>query len=203
MALHISGKLCAIGIVIASLITAFGMPPEPELVLDMAITPEVSVAYVPLRLALPSEAGPVANPVLKVKATGYNSLASQTDSTPFITSTGETTRFGIIAVSRDLLGNDLPYGSLVRIKELGNYHNGRGAGHYQALLDSQDLFIVEDTMHPRKQNQVDLWFPQLSEALEWGVRQAEVEIIRYGRGGPELYSQAPSDFVEPTFSVIR
>lgn len=203
MALHISGKLCVLGIVLASLITAFSAPPKPEVVVDLAITPELTVAAEPLEVAAPELLGPVANPVLQVKATGYNSLASQTDSTPHITSTGETTRFGIIAVSRDLLGDELPYGSLVRIKEFGSYYNGRGAGRYQDLLDSQDLFIVEDTMHPRKQNQIDVWFPRLSDALNWGVRQAEVEVIRYGREGPELYSQAPSDFEEPTLSFTQ
>lgn len=203
VALHISGKLCAIGIVLASLITAFSAPPQPEPVLDLVFTPGITVVAEPETVAPPANQGPVVNPVLQVKATGYNSLESQTDSTPNITSTGETTRFGIIAVSRDLLGDALPYGSLVRIREFGSYYNGRGAGRYQERLDSQDLFIVEDTMHPRKQNQVDVWFPHLAEALNWGVRQAEVEIIRYGREGPEFYGEAPSGFEEPTLSVVR
>ena len=203
MALHISGKLCVIGLVLASLITAFSVPPESDAELDIAITPTVNVVEQARGVGAQASLGPVANPVLQVKATGYNSLVGQTDSTPHITSTGETTRFGIIAVSRDLLGDELPYGSLVRIKEFGSYYNGRGAGRYQSLLDEQGLFIVEDTMHPRKQNQIDVWFPRLSDALNWGVRQAEVEIIRYGREGPELYSQAPSDFEPPTLSVVR
>lgn len=203
MALHVSGKLCAIGLVLASLITAFGTPPDTALDIDVMITPVVTVAQQPLELKPQPLLGPVANPVLEVKATGYNSLVSQTDSTPNITATGEKTRFGIIAVSRDLLGDELPYGSLVRIREHGSYYNGRGAGRYQDLLDTQDLFIVEDTMHQRKQNQVDVWFPRLSDALNWGVRQAEVEIIRYGRGGPELYAEAPSGFETPTLSAVR
>jgi len=91
-----------------------------------------------------------------------------------------------VAVSRDLLGSSLPYGSLVRLKDLGSYYTGRGAGAFQALLDSQGLFIVEDTMHARKTQQIDVWFPEYSTAISWGVRKVEVEVVRYGRNGPEL-----------------
>ena len=122
-------------------------------------------------------------PTFRVRATGYNSHAAQTDSTPFITATGARTQLGIIAVSRDLLADDIPYGSLVRLKDLGNYHDGRGYGKHQDFLDTQDVFIVEDTLHWRKQNQIDVWFPTLSQAREWGVRQVELELLRYGREG--------------------
>jgi 3D (Asp-Asp-Asp) domain-containing protein len=120
-----------------------------------------------------------------LKSTAYNSEESQTDSTPFVTATGATTAFGIIAVSRDMLGN-IPYGSLVRLKDLGSYRSGRGEGKFQELLDSQGLFIVEDTMHPRKIEQIDVWFPHRSEALSWGVRKVELEVVRVGRDGPML-----------------
>ena len=121
-----------------------------------------------------------------LKATGYNSLESQTDSTPEITATGAKTKFGVIAVSRDLLSDDIPYGSLVKIKDLGNYYNGRGAGRFQDILDDQGYFIVEDTMHQRKRQQIDVWFPKKSQALRWGIRQVELEVVRYGRNGPFL-----------------
>jgi 3D (Asp-Asp-Asp) domain-containing protein len=124
-------------------------------------------------------------PSYTLKSTAYNSEESQTDSTPFITATGATTAFGIIAVSRDMLEH-IPYGSLVRLKDLGNYRNGRGEGKYQELLDGQGLFIVEDTMHPRKIEQIDVWFPHRSEALSWGVRKVELEVVRVGRDGPVL-----------------
>jgi hypothetical protein len=57
------------------------------------------------------------------------------------------------------------------------------------MLDRQGLFIVEDTMNPRKTNQIDVWFPHMSEALNWGVRQVELELVRYGWDGPELLAQ--------------
>ena len=162
-----------------------GAPPEP--VVTLALTPVVEVRAAP-RVVEPAEpvvAGPVANPVLTLRATAYNSLESQTNAQPFITSTGRRTSWGIIAVSRDLLGSRLPYGSLVRLRDLGAYHGGRGAGAYQVLLDA-NLFVVEDTMHPRKTGQVDLWFADYASAVAWGVRRIEVEVLRYGRSGPVL-----------------
>jgi 3D (Asp-Asp-Asp) domain-containing protein len=188
MSLHVSGKLLAIGLVCAALITAFRLPTKP---IDLHILPtlmvaqKVNVRVVPRidilePIAITQPQGASATPSYVLKATGYNSHASQTDSTPNITATGATTAFGIIAASRDLLGDKIPYGSLVRIRDLGNYRTGRGVGHYQELL-GDTLFIVEDTMHPRKVEQVDIWFPHLSQALNWGVRRVEVEVVRYGR----------------------
>ncbi|HEX7004220.1 MAG TPA: hypothetical protein VF168_08525 [Trueperaceae bacterium] len=194
MAFHISGKLCVLGVVLAALITAFSVP-TPEGI-PLQVTPQVTLLETPRELVgkvSPVPLGPVANPRFVLRATAYNSLANQTDSTPHITATGAQTRFGIVAVSRDVLAEDIPYGSLIRIRDLGNYYTGRGAGRYQNLLDEQGLFIVEDTMHPRKRDQVDVWFPAYRAAKDWGVRRVEVEVIRYGRHGPVLTSSW-SDF---------
>jgi 3D (Asp-Asp-Asp) domain-containing protein len=160
-------------------------PPEP--VVDLELVPNVEILAAPRSVErIPAlVVGPVANPVFTVRATAYNSLESQTNSQPFITATGARTSWGIIAVSRDLLGSDLPYGSLVRLTDLGGFRYGRGAGAYQALLDA-NLFVVEDTMHPRKTGQIDLWFADYASAVAWGVRRLEVEVVRYGRDGPLL-----------------
>jgi 3D (Asp-Asp-Asp) domain-containing protein len=187
MAFHISGKLCALGVALAVLITAFSVP-TPDGV-PLQVSPQVSLLDPPRELIgmfSPVALGPIANPRYTLRATAYNSLTSQTDSTPHITATGARTRFGIIAVSRDMLPRDIPYGSLVRIRDLGNYYTGRGVGAYQSLLDTHGLFIVEDTMHQRKKQQVDVWFPEFNSALAWGIRRVEVEVVRYGRNGPTL-----------------
>lgn len=201
MALHISGKLVALGLVVTALITAFSSPDADSAalaenpVVDVSLTPYAVVLDEPMTTSHETLAfGPTANPTFELRATGYNSLVDQTDSTPFITATGARTRFGIVAVSRDLLGTDLPYGSLVRLKDLGGYYTGRGAGAFQALLDSQGIFIVEDTMHARKTQQVDVWFPEYSTAINWGVRRVGVELVRFGRHGPELEPQPVSAF---------
>ena len=165
MILHIGGKVATLGLVLAALITAFSAPrSEPVVEVPLEFTPiavvSSSAREVPKLQA--AVQGPVANPRYVLRATGYNSLESQTDSTPFITATGTRTRFGVVAVSRDLLGADLPYGSLVRIRDLGAYHTGNGVGAFQSMLDSQQLFVVEDTMHARKNQQIDVWFERRS-----------------------------------------
>ncbi len=198
MALHISGKLAALGLVIAALITAFISPRSAiDGDVSLAISPRAVVLASPVAVSngsSTSSLGPIANPVFTLRATGYNSMVDQTDSTPFITSTGQHTRFGIIAVSPDLLSKDLPYGSLVRIQDLGNYYTGRGYGHYQSLLDGQGLFVVEDTMHYRKRDQIDIWFADYASAVNWGVRKVRVEVVRYGRNGPTLEPTQASGF---------
>jgi 3D (Asp-Asp-Asp) domain-containing protein len=146
------------------------LAPEPEVQAEPEVQPAPIVATLHYTL----------------KSTAYNSHVSQTDSTPDVTATGATTAFGVIAVSRDLLGSSIPYGSLVRLKDLGSYRSGRGEGKFQEVLDSQGLFIVEDTMHPRKLEQIDVWFPDESEAISWGVRKVELEVVRVGRDGPNL-----------------
>lgn len=201
MALHISGKLMALGLVVTALITAFSAPgadtaaPSESSVVDVSLAPFAVVLDEPMAATHETlEFGPTANPTFELRATGYNSLVDQTDSTPFITATGARTRFGIVAVSRDLLGTDLPYGSLVRLRDLGGYYTGRGVGAFQALLDSQGLFVVEDTMHARKTQQLDVWFAEYSTAINWGVRRIEVEVVRFGRHGPELEPMPVSAF---------
>ena len=118
--------------------------------------------------------------VLVLKATAYTSSVRETDATPFITATGARTRFGIIAVSRDLLGSDLPYGSKVRIEDLGEWRTGRGKGRFDAMLKDV-VFVVEDTMHQRKRQQIDVWMPDRSLALKWGVRRVRITVLQRGR----------------------
>ncbi len=189
MALRVSTTLVAVGLFLAALITGFSQPRATSERVPLAISPTLDILDAPradLETSIPTLAGPEGTPRFVVRATGYNSLASQTDSTPEITATGTRTRFGIVAVSRDLLSDALPYGSLVRLTDLGNFYNGRGAGSYQSLLDSQGYFIVEDTMHRRKRQQIDVWFGDYASAVNWGVRSVGVEVVRYGHEGPLL-----------------
>lgn len=201
--------LAALGVIGILLMTAFVAPrasvPVPDVTVwvadpvSLAVTAEVSLLSEPRVLTERSALllGPVANPVFTVRATAYNSLEGQTDATPHITATGTRTRWGVLAASRDLLGTDLPYGSLVRLTDLGSYHNGRGRGVYQGLLDDV-LFVIEDTMHYRKTNQVDLWFAEYRDAVNWGVRRLQVELVRYGHDGPML---DPALVDEPVFDA--
>ena len=213
MNLHISAKLCVLGTALAFVMIGHSvssdrigtdkvdrhvaevlgiLPPEP---VDIRLEPILLLVPPPDSYRRVRDArtprGPVPTPRYTVRATGYNSEVGQTDDTPFITATGARTRFGIIAVSRDMLAADIPYGSLVRLRDLGEYDDGLGYGRYQALLDEQGLFVVEDTLHRRKRQQIDVWFERRRQATEWGVRQVEVQVVRYGREGPRLEPPTP------------
>ncbi|GGO18619.1 3D domain-containing protein [Deinococcus humi] len=103
-----------------------------------------------------------------VRATAYNSLAGQTDSTPFITATGTRTRPGVVALSRDML-RSFPYGTRITIEDL--------SGRYNNLLRGR-TFIVEDTMAARKTGSLDIWMSTRSQAINFGARQVRITAIR-------------------------
>ncbi|WP_165795307.1 3D domain-containing protein [Deinococcus koreensis] len=102
------------------------------------------------------------------RATAYNSLPNQTDSTPFITATGTRTRPGVVALSRDLL-RTFPYGSKIMIEDL--------SGRYNSALRGR-VFIVEDTMAARKTGSLDIWMSSRSEAMRFGARQIRITAVR-------------------------
>jgi 3D (Asp-Asp-Asp) domain-containing protein len=120
-----------------------------------------------------------AGPSYFLKSTAYNSSVSQTDSSPRVTATGARTRFGVIALSRDML-RSIPYGSQVSLEDMGALGSGAGRGRFNSMLQGI-VFIVEDTMNKRISRTVDVWFHSRSTALRWGKRQVKLTILRYGR----------------------
>lgn len=144
---------------------------RPAVDVQLAVQTPVSTAPVPTAT---SPASPVAQTLAVSRSTGrsviarataYNSLGSQTDSTPHITATGTRTRLGVVALSRDLL-RVFPYGTRVQIQDLsGGYNFGN------------QVFIVEDTMNVRKVNSIDVWLPSYSQALRFGARQVRVTAL--------------------------
>ncbi|MFC5847441.1 3D domain-containing protein [Deinococcus petrolearius] len=119
-------------------------------------------AYIQETLAVTQRAGRSA----VARATAYNSLAGQTDSTPHITATGTRTRPGVVALSRDLL-RTFPYGTRVTLQDLsGRYNFG------------SRVFIVEDTMAARKTSSIDIWMGSYSEAIRFGARQVRITAVR-------------------------
>lgn len=150
--------------------------PAPTTVRAAAPTAAPSVGAEPV-LVQQATTRPAAT--FTLRATAYNSLRGQTDSTPFVTATGARTRWGVVALSRDMLRR-IPYGSKIKIEDLGSFSSGRGRGAFNRTL-SQTVFVVEDTMHPRKSAQVDVWFPARSQALSWGVRKVRITVLELGR----------------------
>lgn len=92
---------------------------------------------------------------MEVLLTAYASVPEQTDEDPFITASGRFVRDGIIAA------NFLPFGTKVKIPE----------------LFGDKIFTVEDRMHRRFSERVDIWMPSANEAVKFGIRQAEIVIL--------------------------
>ncbi|MBI2643925.1 MAG: 3D domain-containing protein [Candidatus Wildermuthbacteria bacterium] len=90
-----------------------------------------------------------------ILVTAYSSTPEQTDDTPFITAAGTMVRDGIVAT------NMLPLGTRIKLPD----------------LYGERVFVVEDRMHPRKRDQVDIWFPSYGQALQFGVKKSTIEIL--------------------------
>lgn len=101
----------------------------------------------------------VPNEVADVKelwVTAYSSTPEETDDTPFITASGSYVRDGIVAT------NLLPFGTKVKIPE----HFG------------DKVFIVEDRMHSRKTENLDIWMPTKYDALRFGITKTKVLVLK-------------------------
>jgi 3D (Asp-Asp-Asp) domain-containing protein len=97
---------------------------------------------------------------LEVTATAYNSVQSQTNENPSITAWGDTLVPGMksLAVSRDLLEKGLKHGTMVRIENF------------------PDTFFVNDKMHHRWRNRIDIYMGKdRKRAKEWGRRKVCIE----------------------------
>jgi len=92
----------------------------------------------------------------EVIVTAYSSTPDQTDSTPFITASGQRVRDGIIA------SNFLPFGTKVQFPQ----------------LFGSKIFEVEDRMHKKySDNRVDIWFPDRASAEMFGVKKTIMRIV--------------------------
>ena len=103
-------------------------------------------------------------PTRKVWITAYSSTEDQTDDTPFITASGKLVRDGIVAT------NLFPFGTRIKIPS----------------LFGEKVFIVEDRMHRRKTNNVDIWMPSTRKALIFGIIATDIIILGQE---PELLTQ--------------
>ena len=96
---------------------------------------------------------------ITVTASAYNSVEVQGQGNPRITAWGDTLSIEVqsIAVSRDLIKKGLKHNTPVRIKGFDG------------------IFIVNDKMHPRWRNKIDIYMGKDKEkALKWGRRKVEI-----------------------------
>lgn len=94
-----------------------------------------------------------AGAAVRILAFAYSSDIAQTDANPYTTASGSSVRSGTMAA------NFLPFGTQVHI---GNA-----------------MYTVQDRMNERYSGKyvVDLWQPSRADAIKWGARVVEMEII--------------------------
>ena len=93
--------------------------------------------------------------VIKAVITGFSSTAEETDNTPFITASGSYVRYGVAAA------NFLPIGTRIRIPK----------------VFGDQVFVVEDRMNARFNDRIDIWFPGKKDAMDFGLKITDVEIL--------------------------
>lgn len=94
----------------------------------------------------------------EVWVTAYSSTPEETDDTPFITAMNTEVRDGIVAA------NFLPFGTEIQIPE---YFGDK-------------IFTVEDRMHRRKANFVDIWMPTKEDAEQFGISYTSIVVLERG-----------------------
>ena len=93
--------------------------------------------------------------VIKALITAYSSSIDETDNTPLITASGNYVRPGVVAA------NFLPFGTKVRMPK----------------IFGDKIFVVEDRLHERYNDRIDVWFPTKEGALRFGQQISEIEIL--------------------------
>ncbi len=102
-----------------------------------------------------TEATPSKSETYRVWVTAYSSVPEETDDTPLITASGYKVRDGVIAA------NFLPFGTLVMIPD----------------VFGDKVFTVLDRMHKRKVGFIDIWMPTKEDAINFGIRKADIVIV--------------------------
>lgn len=92
---------------------------------------------------------------MTVVITAYSSTEDQTDDTPFTTASNKHVVDGIVAA------NFLPFGTKLQIPK----------------LFGDKVFVVEDRMHDRFSDRVDVWFADREAAMKFGKRATEIVIL--------------------------
>ncbi len=90
--------------------------------------------------------------------TAYSPRPEETNEDPFTTASNRPVRAGIVAVSRDLFDEGWVFGRKVYIKGLG-------------------VFTIDDLMHQRKRNQIDIFMFETAKARDFGLQKLEVYLL--------------------------
>ncbi len=93
-----------------------------------------------------------------VTVTAYSAREEESDSSPWITASNNRVRPGIVAVSRDLFDAGWVFGRQVYVKNYG-------------------IYTIEDLMHERKTNQIDIYMKSTQAALNFGRQELDVYLL--------------------------
>lgn len=118
-----------------------------------AILTDSGVIYNPPPITV--DVAPEIATTTKAWITAYSSTPEETDDTPFITAANTNVRDGIVAT------NMFPFGTKIKIPK----------------LFGDKIFIVEDKMHRRKKNFIDIWMPSKEQAKEFGIIFTDVIVL--------------------------
>ena len=88
----------------------------------------------------------------RAEVTAYSSSPDETWGDPFITASGRRVADGIVACPRRY-----PFGTQFRI--------------------GPEVYTCWDRLHPRFDHRFDIWKPSKEEALTFGLRRIEVEVL--------------------------
>lgn len=138
---------------------AIGLQPMPLELLMNSITPSAVAETEEFEeVAAPAEDESPAYGIEGFRTmwvTAYSSTPEETDDTPFVTASNTEVRHGVVAT------NDLPFGTKVRIPD----------------VFGDEIFTVEDRMHRRKDNWIDIWMPTKTEALRFGIKKDATVVV--------------------------
>lgn len=126
------------------------------------IQPRLLGIHVSVPSAVPKRVAPVAtrqNDVRTILVTAYSSTKDQTDSSPCTTANG----FDVCANGAEnvIAANFLPFGTKVQFPE---YFGDR-------------VFVVQDRMHRRFSNRVDIWMKTRTAAKQFGVKHLKMVVV--------------------------
>lgn len=96
--------------------------------------------------------------VVHATLTAYSPDQNQTDGDPFVTASMEKVKEGCVAVSRDLFYKGWVFGRRI-------YIEGKG------------IFVINDLMHSRKTNQIDIFRFSTTKAEAFGIQHARVVLL--------------------------
>ena len=97
-----------------------------------------------------------AGQVYSVSVTGYNAVADQTDSEPFITASGAYSNPDIVVARSVDLADELPFGTVIEIAPSAATSTPNCG--LSVIGPFIGLRVVADSMNPRKRNQIDILF---------------------------------------------